>query len=88
MAMEKDDVFQVSCPGCNLILWIDPHTREVIKSERPKKKKGSLDDLLMKEKKKKEETDLRFTSTAELAKKKKQVAQEKFEKAFGKLKDD
>lgn len=88
MTIEKDGVFQVKCPGCDLVLWIDPQTREVIKFERPKKKRGSLDDLLMKEKKKKEEADLRFTSTAELAKKKKQVAQEKFEKAFGKLKDD
>ena len=88
MVKEKDDVFQVNCPGCGLVLWIDPQTREVIKSERPKKKKGSLDDLLIKEKKKKEEADLRFTSTAELAKKKKQVAQERFEKAFGKLKED
>ena len=86
--MEKDDVFQVDCPGCNLVLWIHPQTQQVIKSERPKKKKGSLDDLLIKEKKKKEEADLRCTSTAELAKKKKQVAQEKFEKAFGKLEDD
>jgi hypothetical protein len=88
MTQTKHEVFQVNCPGCNLVLWIDSQTREVIKSERVKKKKGSLDDLLIKEKKKKEEVDLRFTSTAELAKKKKQAAREKFEKAFGKLDED
>ena len=72
--MEKniEGVFQVNCPGCTMVLWIDPETREVIKSERPKKKRGSLDDLLLKEKKKKDESDQRFTSTAELAKKKKE----------------
>ena len=71
MEKENPGVFKVSCPGCHMVLWIDPDTREVIKSERPKKKKGSLDDLLLKEKKKKDETDQRFTSTAELVEKKK-----------------
>ncbi len=88
--MEKDKagIFQVNCPGCNMVLWIDPDTREVIKSERPAKKKGSLDDLLLKEKKKKDETDQRFTSTAELVEKKRKVAQDKFAQVFDKLKDD
>ena len=88
MAQEKNEVFKVSCPDCHRVLWIDLQSREVIKSERPKKKKGSLDDLLLKEKKKKNEADQRFTSTAELARKKKEDAQEKFEQAFGKLKKD
>jgi len=88
MAQKKKEVFKVSCPDCHKVLWIDSQSREVIKSERPKKAKGSLDDLLLKEKKKKSESDQRFTSTAELARKKKEEAQEKFEQAFGKLKKD
>jgi len=90
MAKTKKEahVFQVECSCCHTKLWIDPVTKEVLKSEKAKKKKGSLDDLLMKEKKKKEEVDRRFAATAELAKEKQKLAKEKFEKAFTKLDDD
>ncbi len=90
MAKKKKEshVFQVECSCCRAKLWIDPVTKEVLKSEKAMKKKGSLDDLLLKEKKKKEEVDRRFTATAELAKEKQKLAKEKFEKAFTNLDDD
>lgn len=81
-------VFQVECSCCHSKLWVDPVTKEVLESEKAKKKKGSLDDLLLKEKKKKEEMDRRFTATAELAKERQQMAKEKFEKAFTDLEND
>jgi len=79
---EKSQVFQVHCPVCNTVLWIDPVTNEVIKFEREKKKKGSLDELLLKEKKKKEEVDRRFEATTELERERFRKAQEKFKKAL------
>jgi hypothetical protein len=81
-------VFQVECPCCQAYLWVDPVTQEVIKSEKAKRKKGTLDDLLMKEKKKKEEADRRFMATAELAKERQQKAEEKFKKAFSRADED
>lgn len=83
---KKSEVFQLVCPCCGSLLWIDPVTQEVIQFEkRGKKKKGSLDDLLLKEKKKKDEFDRKFQATAELEKKKWQEAQEKFKKALSRL---
>jgi hypothetical protein len=81
-------LFQVECSCCQTKLWIDPVTKDVLKSEKAKKKKGSLDDLLLKEKKKKEEVDRRFRATAELAKEKQLIAKKKFEKAFTNLEND
>ena len=74
---EKPSVFQVECPGCSSQLWIDSKTEAVIKSEKGKAKRSSLDELLFKEKKKKEAADRRFTATAELAKERQQKAREK-----------
>jgi len=90
MSESKKDsrVFQLECPCCAASLWIDPHTKAVLKSEKPQKKKGSLDELLLKEKKKKDEVDRRFAATAELAREKQKLAKEKFEKAFTHLDDD
>ena len=89
MAKEKPEteskVTQILCPCCQATLWYDPVTAEVIKSEKEKKKKSSLDDLLAKEKKKKNDIDRRFTSTAELEKEKRKEALKKFKKAFTKL---
>lgn len=87
---EKDKgLFSVTCPCCHTRLWIDPDSKTVIKTEKPPRKKSSLDDLLVKEKQKKEEADQRFVSTAELARRKKEEARDKFAKAFGNLdKDD
>ena len=78
----KTSVFEVECPCCHARIWIDPKTEAVIKTEKGKAKRSSLDDLLLKEKKKKEETDRRFTATAELAEERKQKAREMFEKAL------
>ena len=89
--MEEQDkgLFSVPCPCCHTRLWIDPESQTVIKTEKAPKKKSSLEDLLVKEKKKKEEADQRFVSTAELARRKKEEARDKFAQAFGKLdKDD
>lgn len=85
MEEENKNLIQVSCPGCSTILWVHPLTQSVIKTEKGKKAKGSLDDLLMREKKKKEQTDRRFESTAELEKKKKKAAEDQFAKAFSQL---
>ncbi len=85
---KKAHVFQVECSCCHAELWIDPVTKEVLKSEKVKKKKGDLDDLLLGEKKKKEEVDRRFAATAELAKERQEMAKEKFEKAFTDLEND
>jgi len=85
MEEETPNLIKVSCPDCRTILWVDPLTQTVIKSEKAKKKMGSLDELLIKEKKKKEEVDRRFKSTAELEKKKKRAAEDQFAQAFRKL---
>ena len=84
----EKNVFPVNCPCCRNRLWIDPKSREVIKSEKAAKQKSSLDALLAKEKKKQEGLDQRFASTAELARKKKEEALDKFSRAFGSLDDD
>ena len=90
MAAKKNDphVFQVECPCCFANLWVDPQTKEILESEKAKKKKGSLDDLLLKEKKKKEEVDRRFAATAELAKERQKLAKEKFKQALTHIDDD
>jgi len=79
---EDEKVFGLECPVCHSTLWIDPMTKKIVKSEKAKKKTGSLDDLLMKEKERKGEFDRKFEATAELEKEKKKKAQEKFLKAF------
>jgi hypothetical protein len=78
MKDNEDDVFPVNCPCCHNRLWIDPKSRAVIKSEKAAKEKSSLDALLAQ----------RFALTAELARKKKEEARDKFSKAFGSLDDN
>ena len=83
---EKKQVFQVLCPICKSLLWIDPVTEEVIQfEEKAEKKKKSLEELLFKEKKKKDEADRRFEATAELEKKRSEKAEDKFKKALSEL---
>lgn len=83
---KKSEVFQFICPCCHSELWVDPVTQEVIQFEKKGgRKKGSLEELLLKEKKKKEEFDRKFQATAELEKKKRKKAQEKFAEALTKL---
>lgn len=73
---------------CRTVLWIDPVNQEVVKTEKSKRKKGTLDELLEKEKKRKSDFDRKFEATAELEKEKKKKAQEKFAEVFTKLDPD
>jgi hypothetical protein len=79
---KEGDVFGIECPVCHSTLWVDSRAKKVVKTEKAKKKTGSLDDLLVKEKERKSEFDRKFEATAELEKEKKKKAQEKFMKAF------
>ena len=79
---ENKKVFRIECPGCHKVLWVDPVTRQVIKSEKGQRKKGSLDDLLVQEKKKREEFERKFEATSEMQKERKEKAREIFEKAL------
>jgi hypothetical protein len=79
-------VFEIVCPCCQSVLWVDTVTREVVKTEKhAARKKGSLDDLLEKEKKRRDEFERKFEATAELERQKKEKAKEAFEKALGKV---
>lgn len=88
MNEKKSSVFHVNCPVCRSILWIDPTSQNVVKSERSKKKKGSLDELLEKEKKRTSEFARKFEATAELEKEKKKKAHEMFAEALTKMDSD
>jgi hypothetical protein len=79
---EKKKVFRILCPGCQKVLWIDPVTQQVIRTEKGKRKKGSLDDLLVREKKKREGFERKFEATYEMQKERKESAREIFEKAL------
>jgi hypothetical protein len=82
---EKARVFEIVCPCCQSVLWVDSVSREVVKTERhAAKKKGSLDELLEKEKKRRDEFERKFEATAELERQKKDKAKEAFEKALRK----
>lgn len=75
-------VYQLQCPCCRSLLWIDPVTKKALKFEKAKKKKGSLDDLLLKEIEKKKELDRKFEATTELEEERRKKAKEKFLKAL------
>lgn len=78
-------IFQIICPCCQSILWVDGILRQVVKAEKgAAKKKGSLDELLEREKKRKEGFERKFEATAELERQKKEKAEEAFEKALQK----
>jgi hypothetical protein len=80
---ENDDkVFEIACPHCGTVIWVDGETRGVLKSERGARKKETFDDLLVREKKKIEGMATKFEATASLEKQKKDKAKETFEKAF------
>ncbi len=89
---KKTGVFEVVCPCCQSVLWVDAVSRQVVKTEKhAAKKKGTLDELLEKEHTRRQGFDQKFEATAELEKQKKQQAKEKFEKALADkdlLKDD
>jgi hypothetical protein len=80
---KKAGVFEIVCPCCRSILWVDGVTREVVRTDKhAAKKKGSLDDLLEQEKKRHGEFERKFEATAELERQKKEKARETFEKAL------
>jgi hypothetical protein len=78
----KKRTFRIQCPGCAKVLWIDPVTQQVIKSEKGKREKGTLDDLLVREKKKREGFERKFEATSEMQKERKEKAREIFERAL------
>ncbi len=81
---KKAGLFQIVCPCCQSVLWVDGMTEAIVKTEkRAAKKKDSLDELLSKEKKRVSEFERKFEVTAELEKKKLEKAEEKFAKAMG-----
>lgn len=81
---DKPGVFQVTCPCCGALLWVDGESRAVMRSEKPKKAKGSLDDLLVKEKARTDQFGRKFEATFELQKEKHNKADELFKKALEK----
>lgn len=82
---EGKKVFQLKCPCCGAELWVDSITEEIVKSEKGKRKKESLEELLLKEKKKKDESDRKFEATAELERKRLEKTHERFEKALSEV---
>jgi transposase len=84
-ADDKKNVFEVTCPHCQSLLWVDGRIRSVIKAEKAAKKKSSLDDLLEKERKRKGEFEQKFEATAEMEKQKREKAKQKFAQAFEKV---
>jgi hypothetical protein len=85
MDAEQGKVFEIVCPCCRSVIWVDATTGGIVKSERAAKKKESLDELLIKEKQKKDGFATKFEATADLEKKKRELAKEKFAKAFGNI---
>jgi hypothetical protein len=46
-AEKKAGVFEIVCPCCRSVLWVDGVSREIVRTEKQAdRKKGSLDDLL------------------------------------------
>ena len=86
MADPKTDkaVFAVVCPCCEATLWVDGGSRTVLRSEKAKKAKGSLDAALAKEQQRQGEFDRKFEATFELQKEKRGQADEMFRKALEK----
>jgi hypothetical protein len=81
---DKPGVFQLICPCCAATLWVDGESRSVLRSEKAKRKKGSLDDLLVKEQERQSGFDRKFDATFELQKEKHSKADELFKKALEK----
>lgn len=82
---DKTRICQVNCPSCQSILWVDSTTGRVVKSEKGKRSKGSLDELLVKEQKRKSEFDRKFQATADIEKEKRKEAQERFKEVLKKI---
>jgi Zn-finger nucleic acid-binding protein len=80
----SDKVFEIACPHCRTVLWVDGEGRKVLKTEKPAKKKESLDDLLAKEKEKRDGMATKFEATATLEQERIKKAREKFDLALEK----
>ena len=81
---DKPGVFQVTCPCCGATIWVDGESHSVMRSEKAKKAKGSLDDLLVKEKARTDQFGRKFDATFELQKEKHAKADELFKRALEK----
>lgn len=79
---KKPELLEIKCPLCQGVLWIDLSSRSVIRCDKGKKEKGSLDDLLQLEKKRKQEFSQKFEATTELEREKRKKAEEKFARAL------
>ncbi|MGQ9472010.1 MAG: hypothetical protein ACUVR0_10020 [Candidatus Aminicenantales bacterium] len=84
MAKEKRDIFEVTCPHCQSSMWIDAASRTVLKVEKGAGKKKSLDELLAREQERRATFNRKFEATAELERRKKEKAREKFAAALKK----
>ncbi|MEN6311658.1 MAG: hypothetical protein ABFD80_09010 [Acidobacteriota bacterium] len=81
---DKPGVFQVTCPCCGAVLWVDGESRAVMKSEKAKKAKGSLDDFVAKEQARTGQFERKFDASFELQREKHSKADEMFRKALEK----
>lgn len=88
MTADTKKVFQLVCPCCQSTIWVDGETREVLQSERAKKKRSSLDDLVSREVKRAEDMGRKFDATFELQAEKKQKSDEKFRQALEKAENE
>ena len=84
----SDKVFEIVCPHCQTLIWVDGENKRVLKTEKAAKKKESLDELLLKEKQKKDGLSTKFEATAALEQEKLKKARERFETALGKKDDE
>ncbi|MBN1940517.1 MAG: hypothetical protein JW843_13090 [Candidatus Aminicenantes bacterium] len=79
----ETNVFEIACPHCGTVIWVNGDNRTVLKTERgAARKKESLDDLLSREKTKRDGMAAKFEATATLEKQKKDKARDAFAKAF------
>jgi len=88
MNAENQNIFEVICPHCGASIWIDAFLKSVLKVEKGQKKKESLEDLLAREREKRASFERKFEATAELEKKKKEKAREKFRRALEQIEED
>ena len=84
----SEKVFEIACPHCRTVIWVDGENRRVLRTEKAAKKKESLDELLFKEKQKNDGMAGKFEATAALEQEKLKKAREKFDQAFGKKDED
>jgi len=82
MSGNDEKAFEIACPHCGTVIWVDGENRNILRAERVARKKESLDDLLSREKTKRDGMATKFEATASLEKQKKDKARDAFAKAF------